>query len=175
MRRARLNAIGPQYAVRREPALEPDRATSPSPERLLGAPRPAHRAPRIAGVHHVGIVVRDLRRALPFYALLGFEVVEERENHDDPSARQASIENGGVRLQLLEYPDAGDGQAGAGMPHHVALAVEDEAALEALREALEAAGSAVQGPFDRRYCTSVYVRDPDGALVEICAPRAPQP
>ena len=63
-------------------------------------------------------------------------------------------------------------QPGAGLTHHYALAVPDDAAQLALRERILEAGLPASAVLDRVYFRSVYTRDPDGHIVEI-ATRGP--
>lgn len=56
---------------------------------------------------------------------------------------------------------------GTGVTHHVAWRVADEAALEAWRAQLVDSGLRPTRVFDRTYCRSVYVRMPDGLLLEL--------
>ncbi|WP_216326506.1 ring-cleaving dioxygenase [Deinococcus aestuarii] len=56
---------------------------------------------------------------------------------------------------------------GAGGVHHVALRVRDEAELRGWLAHLEEAGYPNSGPVDRHYFQSVYVRDPNGLVIEL--------
>ncbi len=56
---------------------------------------------------------------------------------------------------------------GRGSTHHFALAVESEAELAAWREYLVSRGIPATEVMDRTDFKSVYVRDPDGHIVEI--------
>ena len=64
-------------------------------------------------------------------------------------------------------PQAKRAKMGAGQTHHYALAVPDDAAQEAWRERLLAAGLPVSPILDRVYFKSIYTRDPDGHIVEL--------
>ncbi len=85
-----------------------------------------------------------------------------------------ATENGRARFQLNEAtidliatPSAPRGRLSAGMVHHVALRVADDAAQLAWREKLKQAGVHVTRVIDRRYFRSIYFREPSGALFEI--------
>ena len=141
-------------------------------------------------VNHVNIVVREMERSLTFYVgLLGFRVTFEAElvgewieivaDLPDVSARCVFCQppGGGTRFELLEYrvPTGvslpADSVANTLGLRHVALEVDD---LDALYTRLISAGvefvsPPVLVPFSvagvrKRLC---YLRDPDGALVEI--------
>ncbi len=141
-------------------------------------------------VDHVNIVVAEMERSLAFYRdLLGMQVTFEADLTGEwietvaglpgVSARCVFCEppGGGARFELLQYHSP----HGRALPEnaiantlglrHFALAVDD---LDGLYARLLAAGvSFVSGPvtvpfsvagFRKRLC---YLRDPDGALVEI--------
>jgi len=148
-------------------------------------------------VNHVNIVVREMERSLTFYVgLLGMRVTFEAELVGEwietvaglpgVSARCVFCQptGGGARFELLEYrvptglllPE--DSVANTLGLRHVALEVDD---MDALYTRLVSAGvefvsPPVLVPFSvagvrKRLC---YLRDPDGALVEI-AEYAPEP
>ena len=151
-------------------------------------------------VNHVNIVVREMERSLTFYVgLLGMRVTFEAElvgewietvaDLPGVSARCVFCQpvGGGTRFELLEYriPTGlavlGDSLANTLGLRHVALEVDD---LDALYTRLVSGGvefvsPPVLVPFSvagvrKRLC---YLRDPDGALVEIAeyAPEPPPP
>lgn len=103
------------------------------------------------GVHHIGIVTRDLPRSLAFYAqLLGAR--------SEPLAGHTLLVVGSVRLALTEArPTDPPGYAWG---HHVAFALpaaERPALIERL-SALRAPHEDVRG--------RLYARDPDGFTLE---------
>ena len=151
-------------------------------------------------VNHVNIVVREMERSLTFYVgLLGMRVTFEAELVGEwieivaglpgVSARCVFCQptGGGARFELLEYriPTGlavlEDSLANTPGLRHVALEVDD---LDALYTRLVSGGvefvsPPVLVPFSvagvrKRLC---YLRDPDGALVEIAeyAPEPPPP
>ena len=65
-----------------------------------------------------------------------------------------------------------EGSVGRGSTHHFALAVDSEEELEAWRDYLGSRGVACTEVLDRVYFKSLYLRDPDGHIVEI-ATRGP--
>ena len=123
------------------------------------------------------LVCRDAGRSAAFYRnVLGMRLVEQTTSADDRDARHLFFgdEEGrpGTLVTCLEYPKLEPGRVGAGSTHHFALTVESEEELAAWREHLEASGVPCSGLLDRTWFKSVYVRDPDGHVVEL-ATRGP--
>jgi len=125
----------------------------------------------ISRVDHVGVRVRDLERAMAFYALLGFRlharaandaVAIVRNEHDVELnlVYNANADAGGKNI-LMDVPDKYAGYT------HLALRV---ASIKAAIEALRANDVRItQGPvsFGRDGHVSVFVRDPDMNVVEL--------
>jgi glyoxylase I family protein len=127
---------------------------------------------RIAGIHHITLLVADVERSLAFYRnVLGMRLVKQTVNDDDRSARHFIFGDAdgrpGTLITCLEYPDLDEGSVGRGSTHHFALAVESEAELEAWRDYLVSRGIATTEVMDRADFKSIYLRDPDGHMVEI--------
>ena len=132
---------------------------------------------RIAGIHHITLICADVERSLAFYRnLLGMRLVKQTVNDDDEAARHFIFgdEDGkpGTLITCLEYPDLDQGTVGRGSTHHFALAVESEAELAAWRDYLVSRGIPATDVMDRSDFKSLYVRDPDGHIVEIAATAA---
>jgi catechol 2,3-dioxygenase-like lactoylglutathione lyase family enzyme len=66
-------------------------------------------------------------------------------------------------------PRAGDpkGRWGAGTNHHLALHVPNRNGLLKWKRRLTDLGVHVTGPYNRHYFHAIYLRDPDGAIIEI--------
>jgi catechol 2,3-dioxygenase-like lactoylglutathione lyase family enzyme len=122
-------------------------------------------------VDHIGVRVADLDRALAFYGLFGFEVEHRAQNDAVVVVRNrqgvelnlvynANNANGGRNI-LMDMPDKYPGYT------HVAFRVESVAgAIHMLRSN----GIAItQGPvsFGRDGHVSVFLRDPDGNVIEL--------
>jgi catechol 2,3-dioxygenase-like lactoylglutathione lyase family enzyme len=127
---------------------------------------------RISGLHHVTVICADVGRSVGFYRnLLGMRVVKQTVNEDDRQARHLFFgdEEGrpGTLVTCLEYPDLEEGRVGRGSTHHFALAVESEEELEGWRDYLRSKGVPCTDVMDRTYFKSVYLRDPDGNIVEL--------
>jgi len=139
---------------------------------------------------HTGFTVRDLDRSLAFYRdVLGMEVVFEQEKrggylaeivgYPDAHVRMAHLEfpGGGHRVELFEYvhpvPQGEPGEPRDVGITHVCLAVDD---IGAVFERVVAAGaSSISEPVlvdtgANAGGRGVYVRDPDGIVVELFQP-----
>jgi glyoxylase I family protein len=127
---------------------------------------------RIAGIHHITLLCKSLERSAAFYRnLLGLRMVKQTVNDDDRDARHLFFgdEDGspGTLVTCLEYPQIEAGSVGVGSTHHFALAVETEEELRAWRDYLTAQGVACTEVLEREFFRSVYLRDPDGHIVEL--------
>ncbi len=127
---------------------------------------------RIAGIHHITLLCADVERSMAFYRnVLGMRLVKQTVNEDDRGARHLFFgdEEGtpGTLITCLEYPELDEGSVGRGSTHHFALAVESEEELSAWRDYLESSGVATTEVLDRTWFKSIYLRDPDGHIVEI--------
>jgi lactoylglutathione lyase len=125
----------------------------------------------IPGVDHIGIRVRDLERAMKFYAMLGFSLNARAANDAVAIVRNAH----GVELNLVynANADAGGknilmdvGEKYPGYTHVAPRVASIKAAIEALRTNDI---RITQGPvsFGADGHVSVFVRDPDLNVVEL--------
>jgi glyoxylase I family protein len=140
-------------------------------------PEPGQRRMRLTGLHHVTLICRDLIRTTAFYRdLLGLALVREATNDDDPGTRHFWFgdEHGspGTLVSFLEYPSMPQGAVGIGSTHHVALSVGSADEQIAWREYLGAHGVACSEILDRGGLRSLYLRDPDGHIIEIATGEA---
>ncbi len=131
---------------------------------------------RITGLHHVTLLARDLERTTAFYRdTLGLALVEQTTNEDDPDARHfwfgADADGtAGTLLSFLEYPQLPEGSVGPGSTHHLALAVGSTEELAAWRDYLLGRDIQTTAVLERGRFSSLYLRDPDGHILELATP-----
>ncbi len=127
---------------------------------------------RIAGIHHITLLCRSLDQSVAFYRnLLGMRMVKETTNEDDQGARHLFFGDDegrpGTLITCLEYPDLQPGTVGVGSTHHFALTVESEEELHGWHGYLTGQGVPCTEVMDRTFFKSIYLRDPDGHIVEL--------
>ena len=127
---------------------------------------------QLRGLHHVTAICGDPERTIAFYRdLLGLAIVQDGASDDDPEARHiwfgAVDGSPGTLISFMQYPELPTGVVGVGSTHHFALLVDSLDEQEAWRDYLRGRGVECSDVFDRGACHSIYVRDPDGHMVEI--------
>jgi catechol 2,3-dioxygenase-like lactoylglutathione lyase family enzyme len=130
------------------------------------APRDSRPATAARGIHHTALVCSDVRRTVEFYQdVLGFPLIEMFENRDLPGSTHFFFDVGhGNALAFFDLPgvDPGPYAEVLGGLHHLAISVTEEN-WRAARARLDARGVPYQVESD----ASIYLRDPDGARVEL--------
>lgn len=120
----------------------------------------------IEALDHLVLIVRDLDATLAFYVdVLGMR-------HEHPGDGRDALHFGDQKLNLHVAGRELPLRAGAATPGSADLCLLTRTPVEGVVRVLEAAGvEVVEGPVERTGATgpllSVYVRDPDGNLVEI--------
>ena len=130
-------------------------------------------------LHHTAYVSKDLEATRRFYEdVLGLPLIATWCEKDELFGRERTychcffgLGDGGA-LAFFQFANPEDqAQFGPAMPespfHHIALKV-DAPAQKALEARIAAAGIAPPNSYtlDHGYCRSVYVKDPDGMIVE---------
>ncbi|HEV2310882.1 MAG TPA: VOC family protein [Acidimicrobiia bacterium] len=130
---------------------------------------PASSDDHVVGFDHVSLPMRNTDAMVAFYRALGFDVAENRH--------VVSVYVGAGQMINLHRPEIWQREgftlrAPAAQPPCGDLCFVWDGSAEALRDRLAQAGAAtIEGPVAREGgrradATSVYVRDPDGNLVE---------
>jgi glyoxalase family protein len=128
----------------------------------------------VKGLHHISLVTSDQELNRRFYTeVLGLRRVKLTVNQDDPYHRHLfyADERGttGTAITFFEWPELPRGTVGLGSPHHLSYSVKSVDSLPKWVAWLRANGVSVAGPFLRDDRLSIYLKDPDGVLVEITA------
>ena len=118
---------------------------------------------KVRSINHVSLLVADTRRSLEFYhGLLGLPVDDLRPDLDFPGAW---LQVGDGQIHLLELPESRPSQGArqhGGRDYHLAM---DVACLDAVVQALEAAG--IEYTRSRSGRKALFCRDPDGNALEL--------
>lgn len=127
---------------------------------------------QLRGLHHVTAIASDLERTIVFYRdVLGLAIVHDGPSDDDSDTRHvwfgALDGAAGALLSFMQYPELPKGVVGVGSTHHFALIVESSAEQEAWRDYLRTREVECTEVFDRGAFKSIYLRDPDGHIVEL--------
>ncbi|GKW50280.1 VOC family protein [Halomonas sp. NCCP-2165] len=123
----------------------------------------------LAALDHLLIPVSDLPRAVDFYSrVLGLDV-----RYRD--AGRVDLLLDGLALRLLDPARATDLQAATPTPGSQALCLRSRLPLDEIRRHLDALGIPLeQGPVSGLGAAgpieALYLRDPEGNLLEICRP-----
>jgi glyoxalase family protein len=148
--------------------------TAPAGEEVPdGAPDLYVPAMALGALHHVHIRVTDRGRALAWYRdLLGFHVVGQGPNYDDPQLSDLIFDVAGDGSQRLVVTTVSRQQMprareGTGQTHHIAFGATDDPHELAWQEHILHAGLNASEVRDRKYFHSIYFNDPDGHLIEI--------
>ena len=120
---------------------------------------------QIRGLH----AVRLWERLLDPTATLLQQVLGMALCADDAGWRRFAPPGGGsgTFVDVRHLPDGSPGQMGRGAVHHVAFRVPDDAAQQAVRSRVAAAGLRPTPVIDRFWFRSVYFLEPGGALFEL--------
>lgn len=127
---------------------------------------------QLTGLHHLTLITADIERSIAFYRdTLGLGIIRDTPSDDDPGTRHVwfgAVDGApGRLLSVMEYPQLPPGVVGTGSTQHFALAVDSAEELDAWRSYLLEQDIACSEVFDRGGFRSLYLRDPDGHVVEI--------
>jgi len=128
----------------------------------------------LSGINHLAFITKDIVTTIRFYRdLLGMDLVAGI-GHDgyrhyffrlgDEATQVAFFEYDGARAMDRKFP--GDRTAAPLGFDHVSFTVNSRAELFALKDRLEAAGTAVHGAVDHGLFWSIYFYDPNNIPLE---------
>ncbi len=129
----------------------------------------------VRGLHHITLVTSSEMVNRRFYTeVLGLRRVKLTVNQDDVYHRHLfyADEKGstGSAITFFEWPSLPQGQIGTGSPHHLSYTLEKIDAIPSWMSWLRSNDLSVAGPLMRDHRISLYLRDPDGVIVEITVP-----
>lgn len=135
------------------------------------------------GIHHIALSTADIKRQIEFFSdVLGVELVALFPMHGVPGALHGFLEASPhclisfVQLEAnaaiaIEYgrTHAGNGASPSapGTLQHLALNVDSDEELLALRNRIRSRGVNVIGPIDHGMCRSIYFAGPEALTLEI--------
>ncbi len=127
----------------------------------------------VRSLDHLVLTVRDIEATVAFYEALGMR----RESFGQGERPRTALRFGDQKLNLHEAGGEIEPHADRPTPGSADLCFLVDGSLDELAGALERAGAAVElGPVPRTGAVapleSLYVRDPDGNLVELSQPTA---
>ena len=133
----------------------------------------------IKGLHHNAYRCRDSEQTRRFYEdFLGLPLSGTLEIDETKTGRKTSVLHtfykldDGSYLAFFEAPDMPfDFKQQHDYDLHIALEV-DRSVLEPMMAKGKAAGIDVRGISDHHFIDSIYFRDPNGYVIELCAKRA---
>nr|WP_298377811.1 VOC family protein [uncultured Halomonas sp.] len=123
----------------------------------------------LTGLDHLVVTVTDISRAVDFYTrVLGLEARYQE-------AERVDLMLGDMALRLHQADTASSPKAVRPTPGSIDLCVRSVLPLEEMQAHLDTLQIPIEeGPVPRRGVqgpiTSLYLRDPDGNLIEICRP-----
>jgi catechol 2,3-dioxygenase-like lactoylglutathione lyase family enzyme len=133
----------------------------------------------IKGLHHNAYRCRDSEQTRRFYEdFLGLPLAGSLDISETKTGRQTSVLHtfyrldDGSYLAFFEAPDMPfEWKAQHDYDLHIALEVEQPVLAQMLAKG-KAAGIEARGISDHGFIDSIYFRDPNGYVIELCAKRA---
>ncbi|HKV53829.1 MAG TPA: VOC family protein [Candidatus Binataceae bacterium] len=133
------------------------------------------------GLHHIAICTKDIKKQIEFYTqVVGMELVALYWMHGVDKTFHGFVQMGNSSIAFVQAPEIGEIQPQLGVSHaawtaapvaagamqHIALNVDSEADLLAMRDRLRTHGCWVMGPLDHGFCKSIYLAAPEGLMLE---------
>jgi catechol 2,3-dioxygenase-like lactoylglutathione lyase family enzyme len=133
------------------------------------------------GVHHLAICTKDIKSQIEFYTqVVGMDLAALYWMHGVDKTFHGFVRMGNSSIAFVQGPEIGEIQAIKGVSHpawtaapvaagvmqHLALNVDSEADLLAIRDRVRTHGHWVMGPIDHGFCKSIYLAAPEGVMLE---------
>src|SRR5262245_43858368 len=141
------------------------------------------------GVHQLPIATRDMKGQIEFFTqVVGMELVALYWMHGVPETMHGFLRlNDRSSIAFVQGPQMAHIEPVLGVSHagsaaspvapgamqHVALNVDSEAELLALRDRIRSHGYWVMGPIDHGMCKSIYLAAPEGIVLEFATSSGP--
>lgn len=138
---------------------------------------------KLTGLHHLAVCTSNIKEQIEFFTdVLGMELVALYWMHGVPNTFHGFLRmNDESCIALVQNPQIGEvpvevGKTHAGNPggpssrgtmQHLALRVENEAELMAMRDRIRSREVPVMGPIDHGFCKSIYFAGPENLALEL--------
>jgi catechol 2,3-dioxygenase-like lactoylglutathione lyase family enzyme len=134
------------------------------------------------GLHHIAICTKDIKSQIEFYTqVVGMELCALYWMHGVDNTFHGFLRMGNSSIAFVQSPEIGEIQGIKGVSHaswtaapvaagvmqHIALNVDTEADLMAIRDRMRSHGCWVMGPLDHGFCKSIYLVAPEGIMLEL--------
>jgi catechol 2,3-dioxygenase-like lactoylglutathione lyase family enzyme len=134
------------------------------------------------GIHHLAICTKDIKKQIEFFTdVVGMELVALYWMHGVDNTFHGFLRmSDSSSIAFVQHPEIanikpikGVSNAGhttqnvaPGVMQHVAMNVDTEADLLAIRDRVRAHGVWIMGPLDHGLCKSIYFAGPEGLMLE---------
>ena len=134
------------------------------------------------GIHHLAICTKDIKTQIEFFTqVCGMELEALYWMHGVKNTFHGFLKLGdSSSIALVAAPEIGEIQPIKGVSHpvwtaspvapgamqHLAMNVDTEADLLAMRDRVRSHGYWVMGPIDHGFCKSIYFAGPEGMMLE---------
>jgi len=134
------------------------------------------------GIHHLAICTKDIKKQIEFFTdVVGMELVALYWMHGVDNTFHGFLRmSDSSSIAFVQHPEIAQIQPVKGVSHaghttghvapgamqHVALNVDSEADLLAIRDRVRAHGVWILGPLDHGLCKSIYFAGPEGLMLE---------
>lgn len=134
------------------------------------------------GVHHLAICTKDIKQQIEFFTqVVGMELEALYWMHGVENTFHGFVKlSNSSSLAFVQHPDIAKIQPIKGVSHaghatqnvapgamqHLALNVDTEADLYAIRDRVRSHGHWIMGPIDHGFCKSIYLAAPEGIMLE---------
>jgi catechol 2,3-dioxygenase-like lactoylglutathione lyase family enzyme len=138
---------------------------------------------KLSGLHHLAVCTSDIKAQIEFFTdVLGMELVALYWMHGVENTFHGFLRmNDESCIALVQNPQIAEVPVKIGMTHagnpgepcargtmqHLALRVDNEAELMAMRDRIRSRDVPVMGPIDHGFCKSIYFAGPENLALEL--------